>query len=132
MQFFLSQFFLMFFSIDILSKIFYSVFSSVHFRLCPSVTPKTISLEVSMQEVKPLVFLNNGTAVVQMPNCRMATALRDFFYDSDFGMKSQTSKGKLTLRIPSPPSDHTEEQVKNRMSDLYGEFCRRNNLRISG
>jgi|APSaa5957512576_1039674.scaffolds.fasta_scaffold49476_3 hypothetical protein len=67
-----------------------------------------------------LDFPNDETAVILMPNCRIATALREFLFEHDFHMKSQDTQGGLIIRIPAD-ADITES--KERLQILYGKFC---------
>lgn len=74
--------------------------------------------------VSGLEFLEDGTAVVQMENCRRATALRDFFFDRGYHMKSQ-SAGRLILPVPEVPVGTDEfHSVEDHMESIYQEFLR--------
>lgn len=83
-------------------------------------------------QVPAMTFPDNETAVIQLPNCRMATQVRDFFYSRGIHMKTQCADGRLTLRVPLAPfhiKGNTEN--KSRMTTLFEEFCRINGLQIA-
>ena len=80
-----------------------------------------------------LSFPDKEIAVAQMPTCRMATQLREFFFIRGYHMERQTSDGQLILRVPmepvGPPDNHRSHE---RVSVLFKEFCRRNSLQPTG
>ena len=83
-------------------------------------------------QASAITFPDPQTAEVKMPNCRIASALRDFFFENGFSMKTQREDGTLILRVP-PVSTGAQlsTPVQDQMEGLFSSFCEQHNIDIT-
>lgn len=74
--------------------------------------------------VPALIFPDRETAVAEMPNCRLATALREYLYLRHIHMKRHHSDGRLEIRVTS---DKTPEIINQH----FTMFCDINRIQIA-
>ncbi len=82
-----------------------------------------------MKKVPVLNFPNPATAVIKLPNARLARLLGDYFNTQGFNIKTTRKDGLLTLTMPHVSHDFKASD-RQRMSELYSSFCAKNNLEI--